>query len=493
MVLHVLHGLGVVLGESGHTAGDKVSEVISGAGVAPRIEVRGSLGRSAQTTASLIVAGVVPVDAGLDGVAALDLGHVVADLRRLRQLAEPVLRSRGERLAIGIRTETDGAGALGGIAVSIGHHRSVRIVEEAGHAEANRARVYRGGIAQDDRVEEGRLGEHEFVGQRGAKHVYQVRAVDIGILVGILSGWIGQRPVEVPPDADRVQIVLELMVPGEEQLRSVADIVVAAEAEFPPIHRVIFKVLIVVAAWIGYRIDVRRGHQLQDGRRIRIDGGRGNLARGEKCRAQAGGVHVHIVLESRTEGAQIRGREVPRLHLVRGHEIAQQAAGRMLVHILIGGIEEQLVVILVEMRAGNDHRAAKVAAWIVEAVGRRLDVLAVVVRAVGVKDAIAGIEVSAAMELGATAFADGLEGDRPFREFRAVGRGQNRDFLDLVLVNVGGLRSLVARVEQVRAIRRHGYAAIERGTLGGEVADGSVVAGCRHRALSPLALGETRC
>ena len=69
------------------------------------------------------------------------------------------------------------------------------------------------------------------------------------------------------------------------------------------------------------------------------------------------------------------------------------------------------------------------------------------------------------MEMGAAALADRLEGDRALGKFRAVSVGQNRNFLHLVLINVGGLGSLVARVEQVCAIRRHGHAAVERAAL----------------------------
>jgi hypothetical protein len=48
------------------------------------------------------------------------------------------------------------------------------------------------------------------------------------------------------------------------------------------------------------------------------------------------------------------------------------------------------------------------------------------------------------MELGAAALADRLERDRDLWRIPRRRRGQNRNFLHLVLVDVGGLRPLVA-------------------------------------------------
>ncbi len=95
------------------------------------------------------------------------------------------------------------------------------------------------------------------------------------------------------------------------------------------------------------------------------------------------------------------------------------------------------------------------------------------------------------MELGAAALADRLEGDRTLGKFRAVRIGQNRNLLYLVLINVGGLRSLVARVEQVGAVGRHGHGAIHAAALNRVLADRAGIALCRHCSLAKLALGET--
>src|ERR1035438_9542148 len=102
-------------------------------------------------------------------------------------------------------------------------------------------------------------------------------------------------------------------------------------------------------------------------------------------------------------GAQIGIAEVAPQHLRGRHEILRQGASRMLVHIFVRGIEEQLVVVLVEVRTRNEHRTAKVAAGIIETVGRRGRLRAVIVPAVAIEYAIARVEIALSMELGAAA------------------------------------------------------------------------------------------
>ncbi len=85
-----------------------------------------------------------------------------------------------------------------------------------------------------------------------------------------------------------------------------------------------------------------------------------------------------------------------------------------------------------------------------------------------VEGAVAGVQVGLPVELGAAALAVRLEGDRALGEFRAVRRRQQRYFRHLVLIDVGGLGSLVARIEQVGAVRRHGQRAIRLGAVGAE-------------------------
>ena len=69
------------------------------------------------------------------------------------------------------------------------------------------------------------------------------------------------------------------------------------------------------------------------------------------------------------------------------------------------------------------------------------------------------------MELRTAAFADRLEGDGALGELGAVRIGQNRNFLYLVLIDVGGLGSLIAWVEQVGAIHRHSESTVELRSL----------------------------
>ena len=130
------------------------------------------------------------------------------------------------------------------------------------------------------------------------------------------------------------------------------------------------------------------------------------------------------------------------------------------IHVFVRPVEEQLVVVLVEVGTRNNHRTAKVAAGVVETVGRRGHALAVVVPSVAVEHAIARVEITLSMEVGAAALADRLEGNRAFGKLRAERVGQNRNLLHLVLINVGGLCPLIAGVEQVCAVRRHRHAAV---------------------------------
>src|ERR1019366_3996257 len=116
---------------------------------------------------------------------------------------------------------------------------------------------------------------------------------------------------------------------------------------------------------------------------------------------------------------------------------------------------------------------------------------AVIVPTVAIEYAIARVDIALSMELGAAALADRLVGDRAFGELGAKRVGQNRNLLHLVLIDVGGLRSLVARVQQVGAFGRHGHGAIQPTALNRELADRPVVALRRSRSLAPHALVES--
>ena len=163
----------------------------------------------------------------------------------------------------------------------------------------------------------------------------------------------------------------------------------------------------------------------------------------------------------------------------------------MLVHVFVGRIKKQLIVLLVEVGTRNQYRTAKVAAGIVKAVRRRLQTLAVEEPPIGVKHAIARIEISLSMEMRAATLANHLERDGTFGEFCAVGVSQNRNLLDLVHVDVGGLSAIAAGIRQVGSIRCDCQGA-EWGPLGGKGADGAIITLRRHRTLPPHALAEPR-
>ncbi len=140
---------------------------------------------------NLVVLGEVPVETGLQGVLALNPGEVVRNVRRVGQLAEGIGAARCEALSVLI---SEVAGDAVVPAEHVGKLRSERIVEQAGHLEAQLAGVHGIRIREDDRVGELGVGEHDFVGQRGAEYVNQVRAVDLRDLNRPLwASRIGQR------------------------------------------------------------------------------------------------------------------------------------------------------------------------------------------------------------------------------------------------------------------------------------------------------------
>ena len=173
----------------------------------------------------LVIASIVPVEAGLDGVRSRNLGDVVGDVRSVRHFAEGIRASSRPVRSVGIRAETD-RGIVP--AVDVGNLRHVLVLENARHLEAELARIHHARVGQMDRVDELGLGEHEFVGQRRAEHVHQAGVPDIGPLRRILRGWIRQRSADRPPNADGARRGLSLAIPAHEQLRVLADVVVAA-------------------------------------------------------------------------------------------------------------------------------------------------------------------------------------------------------------------------------------------------------------------------
>jgi len=99
----------------------------------------------------------------------------------------------------------------------------------------------------------------------------QVRAVDVGDLRGCLSRRIRQgRAADIPPYADRAQILFALVIPADEQLGLLVDVVVEADAGLPAVRRGPEEVLVIRPGGVGGRIGIRRGVGLEIDQRIRI-------------------------------------------------------------------------------------------------------------------------------------------------------------------------------------------------------------------------------
>src|SRR5208337_1043372 len=123
--------------------------------------------------------------------------------------------------------------------------------------------------------------------------------------------------------------------------------------------------------------------------------------------------------------------------------------------------EEQLVVVVVEVRMREDHRAAEIETWIVvPGVGAGSDLLAGGVRAgvviepvVGVQRVVAGVNIRFAVELLAARLADRVNGDGAFGVIGAEVRGLDRDLGSHVDVGVFSLAAVAARVNNVGSVR----------------------------------------
>src|SRR5206468_1165509 len=91
IIFEVRHGSVFHLRELRDTARDPVCQWVTGTGGAPVFYRCSTLGRIIQPTPGLVVAGKVPIEAGLERMASRHLGDVVADIRRLGQFTERTL------------------------------------------------------------------------------------------------------------------------------------------------------------------------------------------------------------------------------------------------------------------------------------------------------------------------------------------------------------------------------------------------------------------
>lgn len=273
-----------------------------------------------------------------------------------------------------------------------------------------------------------------------------------------------------------MNIGLVLASVGHRYLGRVAHAVVDLAACFPTVRGALIQIFVVVAA-VSRRINIGRRIKLQQCRRIRIKHRCRNLAcrEGDAAagsrrigrRARCRGCSAVVVFHCLRKRIQVSRSKVTCLHLVGRHKVFVQSAGRLLVHVLITGPEEQFVAIVVELRKGQQHRAADVATRIVLVVLGLASPMASLVGVFRIEDSITSIEIAFAMELCAAVLAEGLEHDRTFGIFTAIRRHEYFHFGRHVLVNVGKLRSCITWVDQIGAIQQIGYRAVRLRTVGG--------------------------
>ena len=108
---------------------------------------------------------------------------------------------------------------------------------------------------------------------------------------------------------------------------------------------------------------------------------------------------------------------------------------------------------------------------------------------VRIQGAVAGVQITFAVEVIAAALAEGLEDHRSLGVFGAVGGHQNFDFRDHVLVDVGDLRAGVAGIYQVGAIKHVSHCTVRLSSVGGVRSDRAVV-GANDFIVKSGALGQ---
>src|SRR3954451_7651122 len=96
-------------------------------------------------------------------------------------------------------------------------------------------------------------------------------------------------------------------------------------------------------------------------------------------------------------------------HFRSRNEILDETSHRLLLHVLESGEEEQLVAVLVEARARNNHRATQSASRIVVAICGGFNAIVIQPPIVGLEGSIARVHISATVEVLAAALANGLE------------------------------------------------------------------------------------
>ena len=149
-----------------------------------------------------------------------------------------------------------------------------------------------------------------------------------------------------------------------------------------------------------------------------------------------------------------RRREIAGQFARRWHGGAQQTGIQHLVEVFVPGEEEQLVAVLIESRAGNQHRTADGAAGIVILVFRARLAAGVEERVIGVQDVVAGIEEARTVKILAARFGHRRDHRRTFLVLGAEVRHLHLELRDHVRVRIHRRIAVAARIRNVRAIRR---------------------------------------
>ena len=133
----------------------------------------------------------------------------------------------------------------------------------------------------------------------------------------------------------------------------------------------------------------------------------------------------------------------------------------MLDHVFVAAPEEELFPAVVQ----EGDRAACVTAHVVIILGGVGQALAMGICILGIEVAVASVQITFAVILRPAALAEGLEDDRPFSVFRAVGRHQNLNFGNHVLIDIRNLGSRVAGIDQVSTVQHVSHRAVRLGAV----------------------------
>ena len=398
----------------------------------------------------LRVANPLPEETTLDRVGS----HHLAE--RIAQVGHPFVRVQTRRRASHFESTRikHQRGFLAG-PPSTTERRDLRhsVLVQPGVVVAHRGAIHFRRIGEHVREPDEGVAEHELVGHGRAEHVGQRTTDRVGLILAQHRGRVGNLIGLAPPKSHREHLRLALHVIAYEQLGAIANAIVHARHPLRVVLIEDLRLHVVVTAGlsgvgIGGRIQLHQRHHVRVDRTCRKQPPR-KLPRGcgaERSGRSAGGC------DGAFPGDRRRG-EIAR-HLVCGwHSGAQQAGVQHLVEVLETGEEEQLVAVLVEPGAGNQHRAADGAAWIEVLVLRLRDTVLVVDPIVGVQRVVAGVEESRTVEFAAARLGDAANDHRALLVLSAEIPSQDLEFGYHIRVGIDRGIAVAARVGNVRAVR----------------------------------------